>query len=118
MDDIVYFEVNNWCAGENYPTEEPFTTWLSNDCKQQLMNDEWAKENKICVVFMVVDMSFNYAVTAPLSWVKEHCPIILEEPWKSKFCYKPEDDEDDVCGHFSYFLPYEEENFGVTQRDW
>ena len=118
MPDIVYFEVNNWCPGEDYPTAEPFYEWLGNDLHQTFMSEDWVKENKLCVVFTVVDMSFNYAVTAPLSWVQEHCPVILEEPWKSKFCYEPKDGEDEVEGRFSSFLPYIEENIGITEGEW
>ena len=117
MEEIIYFEVNNWCPGEDYPTAEPFYDWLGDDMNQTLRDDDWAKENKLCIGFTVVDMSFNYTVAAPRSWVEENCPVILEEPWKSKFCFEPEDDGE-CYGNNSRFLLYCEENFGVTQLEW
>lgn len=116
-EEIIYFEVNNWSPGSTYPAVEPFITWLGNDLKQTLRNDEWAKENKLVIGFTVVDMSFNYTVAAPRSWVEKNCPIILEEPYKSEFCFDP-DEYGDVDGKYAQFLEYEEYNFGVTQLEW
>ena len=31
MEEVVYFEFNNWTPGEHYPFEEPFITWMGND---------------------------------------------------------------------------------------
>lgn len=28
--DIVYFEVNNWIQGRDYPDEEPFLSWMEH----------------------------------------------------------------------------------------
>ena len=32
--EIVYFELNNWFSGRDYPNEEPFTTWCDDDLKE------------------------------------------------------------------------------------
>ena len=29
--ELVYFELNNWSPGKDYPYEEPFLTWIGND---------------------------------------------------------------------------------------
>ena len=45
---VVYFSVNNWFCGRDYPDTKNFRKWLGNDLKQNFMNDEWCKENKLC----------------------------------------------------------------------
>ena len=45
--DIIYFELNDWEPDEYYPNEEPFKTWMET-LPFPLINDEWAKENKLC----------------------------------------------------------------------
>jgi len=50
MEEIVYFELNNWFCGRDYPEDEPFIRWLENDCNQQFMDKDWVKENKLCVL--------------------------------------------------------------------
>ena len=118
MEELVYFEVNNWSPGKDYPICEPFIEWLSNDLNIQFRSDEWAKENKICVLASIVDMSNNFCVTATKKWVEENCPKLLEEE-NSKFLRYP-DEYGDVYGQFgNYFLEYEEYNFGVawTEED-
>ena len=42
--DVVYFELNNWFSGRDYPNAEPFLTWI---CENKFSNDEWLKENKL-----------------------------------------------------------------------
>ncbi len=64
--DIVYFEVNNWFCGRDFPDCEPFLTWMRDDCNK-FNNAEWVEQNKLCVIFQLVDMSFNYCVTATRS---------------------------------------------------
>ena len=61
-DDIIYFEVNNWFPGRDYPDCEPFLTWM-RDLGSPLQNDDWCKEQKICVVYEFIDMSQNFKVT-------------------------------------------------------
>ena len=34
-DEIIYFQLNNWFAGDHYPAEEPFISWCGNDFKLQ-----------------------------------------------------------------------------------
>ena len=60
--DIIYFSVNNWGPGKFHPDTEIFRKWLGEDEDQYFMNDEWCKENKLCVYYGVIDMSFNYTV--------------------------------------------------------
>ena len=55
--DVVYFSVNNWMSGENYPPLDCFRKWLGDDLNQTFRNDAWCKENKLCVYYGVVDMS-------------------------------------------------------------
>ena len=76
---VIYFSVNNWFSGENYPPTENFKIWLSNDFNQGFRNDEWCKENKLCVYHGCVDMSQNYTVSAPREWVEKNCPELLTD---------------------------------------
>ena len=77
--DVVYFSVNNWMYGENYPPLDCFKKWLGNDFNQSFRNDEWCKENKLCVYYGMVDMSCNYTISAPREWVEKNCPELLTD---------------------------------------
>ena len=112
--DVVYFSVNNWFSGENYPPTKNFKKWLSDDFNQSFRNDEWCKENKLCVYYGCVDMSTNYTISAPREWVEKNCPELLTE--YTQFVFAPEEgktipDHDDW---YQLFLEYCEENFGIT----
>lgn len=109
--DIVYFELNNWFAGEHYPEEEPFTTWIGNDLSIYFNNEDWVNDNKLCVVLHMIDMSMNFCVTATKEWVEKNCPRLLTE--HKKFLRYP-DEDGCVYGQFGdEFLEYSEENIGI-----
>ena len=134
--DVVYFEINNWFSGRDYPDDKTFKKWVRD---QQFSDAEWCKENKLCVKFGPIDMSMNWCVTAPKSWVEENCPQLLGDgetkytlctygkdvekcvDYTKKYadflCHP--DDDGDVYGHISswLFLEYKEENFGTTWDD-
>lgn len=139
--DIIYFSVNNWFCGEDYPNTSNFKKWLGDDLKQAFANDNWCKENKLCVTCQVIDMSFGYAISAPREWVEKNCPELLtndeytytvlsqwgdgkggwiteekEERKKySDFVYVPDEGED-IPDRGLYDVPfreYKEENFGA-----
>ena len=132
---IIYFSVNNWMYGEDYPPTENFRKWLGNDLDQTFQNEEWVKENKLCVRCGFVDMSQNYLVSAPREWVEKNCSELLtnfeytyttiindkEVEHKgrySKFVYSPDYgpdcDEFECEDRFGWpFLEYKEENIGV-----
>lgn len=145
-EDIIYFSVNNWFCGRDYPPTENFKKWLGNDLKQTFGNDKWAKENKLCIYDGVIDMSQNYTITAPRSWVEKNCPELLTDEeytyivrqsdpeesvkqgkivWKdiehkakySAFVDHP-DDDGKVTSRFGWpYLEYKEENFGCHWYD-
>ena len=77
--DVIYISVNNWFCGENFPPTPNFRKWLGNDFNQSFRNDEWCKENKLCVYYGCVDMSQNYTVSAPREWVEKNCPELLTD---------------------------------------
>lgn len=79
MEDIVYFELNNWFAGEHYPDCEPFLSWMKDDLHLKFMDKKWVKENKLVVVMAVLDRSLNFCITAPRKWIEENCPMLLTE---------------------------------------
>ena len=139
MNEIVYFEINNWFKFRDFPPDEIFCKWIRDN---QFENDEWCKENKLCVMYGPIDMSMNYCIAAPKSWVLENCPNLLSDKEYSYQTYgydfeKKQDtiedktkkysdflcfpDEDgDVYGHIAddwCFPEYKEENFGVTRND-
>lgn len=138
-EEIIYFEINNWFAGRDYPNDEIFYKWIEN---YQFRDDEWCKENKLCVMCGAIDMSINYCVAAPKSWVEKNCPKLLTDEeyeykiitsgWDKKIdsvketvtVYKKKysdflcqlDEDGYAYGHISDwgFPEYCEENFGVT----
>ncbi len=137
--EIVYFELNNWFSGRDYPNEEPFTTWCGNDLDLYFSNEDFVKENKLCVVETLVDMSVNWCITAPRAWVEKNCPKLLSNGFTSTtfitqgpggekeaeeifpYCQylKFPDEDGDVYGQFgTKFKEYSEENIGVTYDKW
>ena len=114
--DIVYFELNNWFSGRDYPNAEPFLSWMRDDLNQKFRDEEWIKENKLVVVESLVDMSMNFCITATKEWVEENCHELLST--YKNFVRKPEDDEDVPYSRFgSPFLEYKEENIGYHYAD-
>lgn len=115
MNEIVYFELNNWFAGRDYPDNERFINWMHDDLNIKFSSEEWAEENHLCVAARLIDMSQNFCITATKDWVEKNCPELLTD--YAKFLRHP-DEDGDVYGRFGdEFLPYEEENFGVTWID-
>lgn len=135
-EEIIYFEINNWFCGKDYPNDEIFDKWVN---EMQFSDDEWCKTNRLCVVTGPIDMSINWCVAAPRSWVEENCPKLLsDEEFKYKIatvskegrtitehskkysdfrCYP--DSDGDVYGNIDgwQFKEYCEENFGVSYND-
>ena len=118
MEDIIYFELNNWFTGEDYPDAEPFLSWLIDDSNQAFRNEKWVKENRLCVVFTPIDMSQNYCITATKDWVLKNCPDLLNDKECKQFLRFPDEDSNVYSDFGMEFLPYEEENFGVTTVYW
>ena len=134
MEEIVYFSINNWFSGRDYPPDEIFSKWVEN---RQFSDNEWCKKNRLCVKDGCIDMSLNWCVAAPKSWVEANCPKLLtdeeytyttlisdfqngSDKWKeekhtkkySDFVYKP-DEDGNVYDRFDWPFPkYCEENFG------
>jgi len=141
MKEIVYFEFNDWIAGKDFPNDEIFRKWIIDN---QFKDNEWCIENKLCVLCGAIDMSMNYCVAAPRTWVEKHCPKLLtdeEYTYKtvrihcddkgnekrtvkehtkkySDFICKP-DKDGCVYGYNDEweFPEYKEENFGVTWNE-
>ena len=116
MSEIVYFELNNWFCGEHYPCEEPFVSWMSDDIDSEditieFANENWVKENKLCVVANLLDMSLNFNITATREWVDANCPRLMTE--FTQFLRYP-DKNGEVYGRCESFLEYYDENIGVT----
>ena len=127
--DVVYISVNNWFCGRDYPPTENFKKWLGSDFNQSFKDDDWCKENKLCVYCGTVDMSTNYTISAPREWVEKNCPELLTDDeyeyvtrvgrykkkgllGKSKLVWEDVDEgECDRVGDMP-FREYCEENFG------
>ena len=137
--EIIYLEFNNWFGGRDYPEIPNIEEWVGAcDCpghNSPLFNDEWCKEQKICVKVGYIDMSVNFCITATREWVEKNCPECLTDDtytvdyhWQrgneegiktetysfNRFRVEAEDDEYDTAyGRFNWhFLEYKEENFG------
>lgn len=132
MEEVVFISVNNWFCGRDYPPTENFKKWLRDDLNQTFRNDDWAKENKLCIYCGNIDMSSNYTISAPREWVEKNCPELLtndeyeyvetrEENRKkySDFVYHPDEGETTPdCDKFDMpFREYCEENFGSEYYD-
>ena len=134
MGEYVYFELNNWFAGEHYPNEEPFKTWCGNDLNLYFLNEDWVKENKLVVVADSIDMSIDWCITAPKEWVENNCPKLLsdestyviingsngerQEEYKYSSFLRYPNKYGDICGRFGTpFLEYSEENIGIHFYD-
>lgn len=111
MNDIIYFELNNWVRGQHYPDAEPFITWMSDDLNIKFNDEKWVKEQKLCVTTCFIDMSQNFCITAAKEWVEKNCPELLTK--YKKFIVSPEEDGNAYGRFDAYFLPYEEDNYGV-----
>ncbi len=114
-EDIIYFELNNWDT-DFYPDCEPFKTWMDLSDKDDfsIRDDNWVKEHKICVKWFLFDMSVNFLITAPRSFVEKECPALLEEKYK-EFLRFPAEGQEVPKSEMLYdipFLPYTEENIG------
>lgn len=113
MNEIIYFELNNWFPDRDYPNAEPFTSWLDftwGGCV--LQNEDWCKENQLCVIWTHVDMSSNYCITAKKDWVEQVCPELLTK--YTQFLRYPNPKYDnEVYGQFGHtFLEWSPEHFG------
>ena len=134
MKDVVYFELNNWFGGRDYPLNCTLTEMVET---MRFSDDQWCKENKLCVYRGVIDMSINWCVTAAKEWVEANCPELLGNG-SYEYTVHRHDAEGDhelhytkaysdflrheseygsVIGKFGPFLDYCEENFGVTDYD-
>ena len=122
MEEIIYFSVNNWFCGRDYPPTENFKKWLGDDLNQTFSDDKWAKENKLCIYFGVIDMSHNYTVAAPRSWVEKNCPELLtDDEYTYVTCTYGKDGEkrQEHKAKYSDFVDHPDESGEVTARfDW
>ena len=122
MEEIIYFSVNNWFSGRDYPPTKNFKKWLGDDLNQTFRNDEWAKKNKLCIYYGVIDMSQNYTIAAPRSWVEKNCPELLtDKEYTYVICSYGKDGEkrETIKGKYSDFVDHPDEDGEVTARfDW
>lgn len=129
--DLVFFELNNWFAGRDYPPDGNLNEWVESG---KFNNVAFCKQNKLCVVAGTIDMSENWCVTASKEWVLNFCPELLDGKEYTYIVYvyangrryekeergdcsqflRYRDEYGDVWGRFGWpFLEYSEENFGV-----
>ena len=118
--EIIYFELNNWFSGRDYPNAEPFLSWIQcnkeNKYYIQFRDESWIKENKLVVVESLVDMSMNFCITATKEWVEQNCPELLSI--YKEFIRQPDEDDEAPYGRFGCpFLEYEENNIGYHYAD-
>ena len=112
---IIYFQLNNWFEGDDYPDAEPFLSWLEDDSNLFFLNEDLVSKNKLCVSANFIDMSISFRITATKEWVEKTCPELLTT--YSKFIRVPDKDEN-IKDRFGYnFLEYSNENIGVEWID-
>ena len=121
MKDIICFEVNDW---HKYP--KYFDEWYNyklhrhGGCKWFPDLDKMAKENKLCIQVVVIDMAISMMFTAPREWIMKTCPELLTDPkWTEECVYGQGSDiiPHEIKGQPSceYFLDWTEDNFGAKE---
>lgn len=125
MNKYVYFELNDWAAGQDYPVEEAYDKlccWQDdpNDpdaigTAPLLLYDNFLKENQLVVTFSYLDMSMNFCVVAKREWVEEKYPALLTT--YQKFICHPYSKDDDIRIGRAPFRKYKESNFNCSYYD-
>jgi hypothetical protein len=118
--EVVYFELNDWFSGRDYPDAEPFLNWMKcnkeNKYYIQFRDESWIEKNRLVVVESLVDMSMNFCITATRDWVEQNCPELLSI--YKKFIRQPDEYDEPPYGRFGCpFLEYEEKNIGYHYAD-
>lgn len=116
--EIIYFEVNNWFCGRDYPNTEKWKNWmhLQEEPWFQFRKEDWLKENELVVVETIVDMSVNFCVTAKKEWVEKNCPELLTE--FSSFLRTDKKGRELPIGRFgTQFFSWKKENIGLHRID-
>lgn len=118
MNDVVYFELNNWFPDKDYPDAEPFLSWMG--LPYIFRDNDWCVKNQLCIVETMIDMSNNFCITASRKWVEENCPDLLAK--YTQFLRHPDPRYDnEVYGQFDCtFKEWKEENFGYEfiEEEW
>lgn len=128
-DDIVYFKLQPYPLDMDdynkdwlgyYPDNERFKFWLGKDNYHgiKFCNEEWVKENQLCVRCQFHPWDYSYAqlilVTATRGWVKDNCPELLTD---YREFLRHANYKGDIYLHDRIyndaFLPYKEENIGI-----
>lgn len=113
--ELIYFQLNNWFEGDDYPDAEPFLSWLGDDSKLIFLNEDWVNENKLCVSANFIDMSISFRITSTKEWVEKNCPELLTT--YQEFI-RVQDKDENIKDRFGYdFLEYSNENIGVKLID-
>lgn len=102
MEELVYFELDNWFPGRDYPNAEPFTSWMGDDSHLKFADEQWCKENRLCVLAGFIDMSVCFCITATHSWIEQNCPKLLT---------------DEECGNSSIITYFDKEQNTVIQKE-
>ena len=110
LNDIIYIELNDW-SYDNHPKYEPVEEMIFNGT---LTDNDYLKENKLVVVESYVDMSRNFCISAPRSWVEENWPKLLtDEEYEYEVADLNDLDSVEVDSDFGYFEEYNEDNYGL-----
>lgn len=120
MTDIVRFSVNNWeptCPEtcNNVPVLDNVFINLPDSDQFAFTDDDFCKQQKICVYNEMCDMSVTSNVVAPREWVEKYWPEIIN----SEFDYTNKDDipifwyDDD-----NVWPDYHEDNFGCSWPEY
>lgn len=119
MTDLICFEVNDW---HEYP--KYFDEWYNyklhrhSGCKWMPDLDKFAKDNRLCVQIVIIDMAVSMMFTATREWAEKNIPDLFEDKWMKECVYGlgnivPHE----IKGHPSceFFLDWTEDNFGAKE---
>ena len=79
---LVYFTVDNWSPGVDYPRCDNFENLYREDLDAfAFIDNEYCKENKLAVYCTTLDMSIAFTVVAPIGWCVKNSPEIIGSYW-------------------------------------
>lgn len=125
--DIVKFYINNWepdcpetCQGIDIFSKECFVTeyihiFGDSFYEFKFTDDDWCREQKICVLNDIADQSTDSFVVAPREWVEKNWPEIINSEWDYTNKPSPFLSHPRLTNPEDIWLDYCEDNFGC---DW
>jgi len=106
--DIVYFWLNDW----DHPNDSLYIGWMIRKDKPIFLDEEWVKENKLCVIVDQLYMDMYVFITATREWVENNCPSILNK--YNRYLSIPDGKGKAFTPLYGEYKTYSKENIGIS----